>query len=62
MRVKKAPNPDIRERMIKGCFGFGEVSDALGVSESTLYRWMRHELTAEQRQAITTALTQLEVA
>lgn len=58
----KVVNSDIRGRMKKSGVGFGEVSDVIGVSESTLYRWMRHELTAEQRQAITTALTQLEVA
>lgn len=60
MRVKNAVTQEFRERMIKSSIGFGELSDALGVSESTLYRWFRHELTQKQRQAITIALTQLE--
>ena len=59
MKSKKVVNPDIRERIAR--VGYGEVSDTIGVSESTLYRCLRHELTVEQRQFITSALEQLEV-
>ena len=60
MRNRNTENPGIRKRMRESGIGFAKLSDALGVAETTLYRWMRHELTAEQRQAITTALEKLE--
>lgn len=62
MKAKKTVNQPLRNRMTKSGVGFGEVSDVIGVSESTLYRWLRHELTQEQQQLIETAFEQLGVA
>lgn len=62
MKNRKTENPEIRKRMTASGIGYGELSDAIGVSETTLYRWLRHVLTEEQRKLIENALTELEVA
>lgn len=62
MKNRKTENPEIRNRMRKSGIGFGELSDKIGISETSLFRWLRHELTQEQRALIEAALKQLEVA
>lgn len=60
MRVQK--NPEIREKILNNNLGYAEMADAIGVSEATVFRWLRHELTAEQRQKIDAAFAALGVA
>ena len=36
-----------------------ELAEALGISEPTLYRWMRHEVVGEKHERILTAIKKL---
>lgn len=54
--MKKIKNEEIRTAMKdKGVYQW-EVAKALGVAESTLIRWLREELSAEQKEAILEAI------
>lgn len=57
MKIQK--NNDIRENIKKNGIGYCEVASTIGVSEATLYRWLRHDLTEGQRAAINEAVKML---
>lgn len=57
MKVHK--NNDIRENIKKNGIWYCEIANAIGVSEATLYRWLRNDLTEGQRAAINEAVKKL---
>ena len=52
-------NTEIRQTMQANHIPQWRVADALGVSENTLHRWLRHQLTGERKQQVTEALDKL---
>ena len=60
--MREQKNEEIRKRIIDNRRSYAEVADAIGVSEGTVFRWLRHELTAEQRDKIEAAFDLLGVA
>ena len=50
-------NREIREAMRIAGMTRWQLADAAGVSEPTLYRWLRHELSDEKRQRLLAAIT-----
>jgi len=53
------PNFDVREKIRKKHLYQYQVAAKLGVSEMTLIRWMRTELSADKKQQILNAITEL---
>lgn len=53
-------NEEIKNKLRNHGIRMWELSDAIGVSESTIYRWMRHELSKEQRGVIDSAIRTLK--
>lgn len=60
--MRKKKNEAIRKRIIDSHRSYAEIADAIGVSEGTVFRWLRHELTLEQRSKIESAFDALGVA
>lgn len=54
-KVAKA-NEDLRREMKADKIAIWELADVLGVHEMTAYRYMRHELTEDQRKTIRDAI------
>lgn len=52
-------NADIRALLSENQIYLYELSDSLGISESALYRWMRHELSKDQTRAIRAAIANI---
>ena len=52
-------NKDLKDAFRVAGIRQWEVAEAMGVSEMTLVKWMRVELSEERRQRILTALEQL---
>ena len=38
-----------------------EIADKLGISENTLYRWLRHELPEDRKKQVADAMTEILV-
>lgn len=53
-------NLEIREAIKKSRFMQYEIAQQIGISEFSLCRWFRQELTAEQKEKILTAIEQLK--
>lgn len=53
-------NKAIRERLTKSSIHYWELAERIGVSESTLTRWLRQELDGERSERVRTALEELE--
>lgn len=53
-------NREIRERMQKANLAHWQVADVVGIGETTLCRWLRHKLTAEQEKRIMDAIDEIE--
>ena len=49
-------NKDIQEKIKAAGLHQYQVADLCGVSETTLVRWLRYELTPEKRQMILSAI------
>lgn len=49
---KQFKNADVRELMQEKQVFLYELADAVGISEGALHRWLRHELSQEQRARI----------
>ena len=49
-------NREIKDRIRQAGTTQWRVAEALGVSEGTLLRWLRHELTADRKAAILAAI------
>lgn len=49
-------NDDIKKRIKDSDMHQYQVADLIGVSETTLVRWLRYELTPEKRQMILSAI------
>ncbi len=61
MRHKKNPaNRDIRDRLSVYNIRLWEVAEAIGVSESTIYRWMRTPLCVYHRQLVNAAIDKIK--
>lgn len=56
MEQTKRINEDVRRELRIADMPLWALADALGVSEPTITRWMRHELSAERRQQIMDAI------
>lgn len=54
-------NDDIRLSIRQSGFSSWQVADKLSISEGTLYRWLRRELTEAEKQRISDSLQQLKV-
>lgn len=52
-------NKDIRK--MKGDIPYFVIAEELGVSETTLYNWLKKELTLEKRDLITNAINQIQI-
>lgn len=52
-------NNEVRQAIAKAGLKYWQVADAVGVSETTLYVWMRHELTGEKRTRVMNAIETL---
>lgn len=52
-------NGDIKEAMRKSGIRQWQVASEIGISEATIVRWMRKELSQEQRKAILSAIEAL---
>ena len=57
--IKKL-NQDIKETIRKARIHQWEVASAIGISESTLIRWLRDELPEEKRMRILSAVDQIQ--
>lgn len=55
-------NQDIKELIKSKRFFIYEVAEKVGITEFSLHRWFRHELTAEQREKVMSAISALEKA
>ena len=55
-------NEKIRNEMKQNGFYRWQVADAMGVSEGTLNRWLRHELEPEKKAAVMTAIEKCKEA
>jgi len=55
-------NQEIREAIKKAHVWQWEVAQALGISENTLIRWLRKDLSSEQRAAIIAAIEKVRAA
>ena len=53
-------NQDIREKIKAAGLKQWQVAKKMGVAESTFIRWLRDELSADQREAIIRAITDLQ--
>ena len=51
-------NKDIKQAIKAAGLKQWQVADRCGVSEFTFVRWLRHELTEEQRERIMNAIAQ----
>ena len=60
MNNQKVNNADIRNEMKAAGIYFWQVAAKLGVAESTFIRWMRFELSDEQKAQVRTAIKELE--
>ena len=60
MNNQKASNPDIRNELKSAGLYFWQIAAKLGIAESTLIRWMRFELTDDQKALIREAIKELE--
>lgn len=52
-------NKDIRK--MKGAIPYYVIAEELGISETTLYNWLKKELTPEKRDLITNAINQIQI-
>lgn len=53
-------NEDIKNEMNKSNILRNEVAESLGVSESTLYRWLRSEMPEKRKRTVMEAIKQLK--
>jgi transposase-like protein len=53
------PNEDIRKLIKQSGFCSWQVADRLGVHENTFFRWLRKELSEEDKKRIYQALEEL---
>lgn len=53
-------NEGIKKELRNHGIRIWELSDAIGVSEATIYRWMRHELSQKHRDVIDSAIRTLK--
>ena len=58
--TKNSANHDVRERAQRCGSPLWKVADACAISEATLTRWLRHELSGERLKRVEAALTALE--
>lgn len=49
-------NVEIRDMITKNGLFLWQLADMLNVSESTVYRWLRHELPQERKKEIMSAI------
>ncbi|MFS8651633.1 MAG: hypothetical protein FWJ66_06925 [Caldibacillus sp.] len=56
----KKPNDDVRLFVRQKGLYLWQVADQLGVSDMTLFRWLRKPLKDDQKQAIINAVNELE--
>lgn len=54
-------NAEIRELMRRKRIRHYEVAERLGISEYTFCKWLRRELTNEQKQRVLKAINQIEI-
>ncbi|MCD7845241.1 MAG: hypothetical protein LUG57_05195 [Oscillospiraceae bacterium] len=52
-------NQDLRERVNSSGLLHWQLAERIGISENTLCRWLRYELTAERRERVEAALDAL---
>ena len=52
----RSSNQDIKKKIKEAGVYQYQIADILGVSETTLVRWLRYELTDEQRNMILAAI------
>lgn len=50
--MDRRPNKEIRREIQKSEMKTWEIAKVLGISESTLYRWLRTEFTPDQLQTL----------
>lgn len=60
MEQIKRQNETIRQKLRIANMPLWALADALGVSEPTITRWMRHELSKERRQQVMDAIKEWE--
>ena len=53
-------NLEIRQAIINKRLKHWEVAKALGIHETTLSRWLRHELTEDKKQIILKAIQDIK--
>ena len=59
-RIIKYVNKDIRDRVSLYGICYWEIAEAIGVSDSTIYRWMRTPLSAEHRLMVNAAIDKIK--
>ena len=62
MEQIKRNNAEIRQELRIANMPLWALADALGVSEPTITRWMRHELSEERQQQIMDAIKEWQGA
>lgn len=55
-------NQDIKQLIKSKRIFIYEIADVIGITEFSLHRWFRHDLTDEQRQKVLDAISTLEKA
>ena len=54
-------NNDIRQRIKSNRLYFYEIAEEIGITEFTLSRWFRKELTPEQQEKVLAAIDKLRI-
>ena len=60
--MNSEPNTDIRAAIKESKLRQYQVAEKIGISEFTLVRWLRKELSEERKQQIFTAIRELSTA
>lgn len=53
-------NFELRQKVENSGIFYWQIAEKLGVSDATLCRWLRHELSNEKKSQIFAAITELE--
>lgn len=58
MSMSNGKNEDIKKKIKEAGLHQYQIADLCGVSETTLVRWLRYELTSEKREMILAAIAE----
>lgn len=57
--IHNTANPQIRRELKENSIPFWKIAEKIGVSESTVVRWFRTELTPEQAERVNRSIQQI---